>query len=164
MAYDERERLRQAYQREEPAAAKFIPAKPKIDIYGEGKVLVGTAIASLPASIPYMYDNYTTSQFSNKEGKTYKLVTFTLDGEVMFKAISADQSTISYICVDTPYVQFKVGENFYKIDDGLYRDDKFCTPNANGDLTFKGLTLKREKNKSTYKEEIKCVYAGLSAQ
>lgn len=142
----------------------LLPSLKADGIYGEGKVLVGAAIASLPASIPYMYDNYTTSQFSNKEGKTYKLVTFTLDGEVMFKAISADQSTISYICVDTPYVQFKVGENFYKIDDYLYRDDKFCTPNANGDLTFKGLTLKREKNKSTYKEEIKCVYAGLSVQ
>ncbi len=38
MSYDEREQLRQAYQREEPPAAKFIPAKPKIDIYGEDKV------------------------------------------------------------------------------------------------------------------------------
>ena len=38
MSYDERECLRQAYQREEPSAAKFIPAKPKIDIYGADKV------------------------------------------------------------------------------------------------------------------------------
>ena len=38
MSYDEREQLRQVYQREEQAAAKYIPAKPKIDIYGEDKV------------------------------------------------------------------------------------------------------------------------------
>ena len=38
MSYDERECLRQAYQREEPSATKFIPAKPKIDIYGADKV------------------------------------------------------------------------------------------------------------------------------
>ena len=35
---EDRERLRQVYQREEISAAAFIPAKPKIDIYGEGRV------------------------------------------------------------------------------------------------------------------------------
>ena len=35
---NEREALRQVYQREEPAAAKYIPAKPKIDIYGANRV------------------------------------------------------------------------------------------------------------------------------
>ena len=35
---EDREQLRQAYQREEVSAAAFIPAKPKIDIYGEGRV------------------------------------------------------------------------------------------------------------------------------
>ena len=35
---NDREVLRQVYQREEPAAAKFIPAKPKIDIYGANRV------------------------------------------------------------------------------------------------------------------------------
>ncbi len=35
---EDRETLRQAYQREEQAASKFIPAKPKIDIYGDDKV------------------------------------------------------------------------------------------------------------------------------
>ena len=35
---NEREALRQAYQREEQPAAKFIPAKPKIDIYGGNRV------------------------------------------------------------------------------------------------------------------------------
>ena len=34
---EKREELRQLYQREETAAAKFIPAKPKIDIYGSGR-------------------------------------------------------------------------------------------------------------------------------
>jgi len=34
----DREQLRQAYQREEVSAAAFIPAKPKIDIYGEGRM------------------------------------------------------------------------------------------------------------------------------
>ena len=38
MASEDRERLRQAYQIEEPAATKFIPARPKIDIYGEDKL------------------------------------------------------------------------------------------------------------------------------
>ena len=35
---EDRERLRQVYQREELSATAFIPAKPKIDIYGEGRV------------------------------------------------------------------------------------------------------------------------------
>ena len=35
MAYDDRESLRQVYQREEATASKFIPAKPKIDINGD---------------------------------------------------------------------------------------------------------------------------------
>ena len=35
---EDREQLRRAYQREEVSAAAFIPAKPKIDIYGEGRV------------------------------------------------------------------------------------------------------------------------------
>lgn len=35
---EERERLRQVYQREELSATAFIPAKPKIDIYGEGRI------------------------------------------------------------------------------------------------------------------------------
>lgn len=35
---EDREQLRQAYQREEVSAAAFIPAKPKIDIYGEGRM------------------------------------------------------------------------------------------------------------------------------
>lgn len=35
---EERERLRQIYQREELSATAFIPAKPKIDIYGEGRI------------------------------------------------------------------------------------------------------------------------------
>ena len=35
---NDREVLRQVYQREEPAAAKYIPAKPKIDIYGANRV------------------------------------------------------------------------------------------------------------------------------
>ncbi len=138
----------------------LLPSLKADGVYGEGKVLIGSAITSLPDAIPYMYDNYTTSQFSNN-GKTYKMITFTLDDEVMFKAISRDQTTISYICVDTPHVQFKVGESFYSINDYLYQDDKFCTPNTNGDLTFKGLTLKREKSPTTYREEIKRVYAGL---
>lgn len=34
---EDREQLRQVYQREESSAAAFIPAKPKIDIYGEGR-------------------------------------------------------------------------------------------------------------------------------
>ena len=34
---DQREQLRYLYQREENAAAKFIPAKPKVDIYGENR-------------------------------------------------------------------------------------------------------------------------------
>ena len=38
MANEERERLRQGYQREESSASKFIPAKPKIDIYGSDKL------------------------------------------------------------------------------------------------------------------------------
>ncbi len=37
MANDQREQLRMLYQREESTAAKFIPAKPKVDIYGEGR-------------------------------------------------------------------------------------------------------------------------------
>ena len=39
MASEDRERLRQVYQREETAAAKFIPAKPKIDIYGADRLI-----------------------------------------------------------------------------------------------------------------------------
>ena len=138
----------------------LLPSLKADGVYGEGKVLIGSAITSLPDTIPYMYDSYTVNQINN-DGKTYKLVTFTLDDEVMFKAISTDQTTIGYICVDTPHVQFKVGENFYAVDNYLYQDDKFCTPNSNGDLTFKGLTLKREKSPTTYREEIKRVYAGL---
>ena len=141
----------------------LLPSLKSDGVYGEGKVLIGSAISSLPQAIPYMYDNYTVSKFTNND-KDYKLVTFTLGGEVMFKGISADQTTISYICVDTPHVQFKVGENFYKIDDYLYKDDKFCDTNQNGDLTFKGLLLKREKSPVTYHEEIKRVYAGLSTK
>ena len=38
MASEERESLRQVYQREESTASKFIPAKPKIDIYGSDKL------------------------------------------------------------------------------------------------------------------------------
>lgn len=38
MANEERESLRQVYQREESTASKFIPAKPKIDIYGSDKL------------------------------------------------------------------------------------------------------------------------------
>ena len=38
MATEERENLRLAYQREEVVAARYIPAKPKIDIYGDDKV------------------------------------------------------------------------------------------------------------------------------
>ena len=34
MASDQREERRMLYQREEAPAAKFIPAKPKVDIYG----------------------------------------------------------------------------------------------------------------------------------
>lgn len=34
----DREQLRQVYQREELSATAFIPAKPKIDIYGEGRI------------------------------------------------------------------------------------------------------------------------------
>ena len=34
----DREQLRQVYQREELSATAFIPAKPKIDIYGEGRM------------------------------------------------------------------------------------------------------------------------------
>ena len=141
----------------------LLPSLKSDGVYGEGKVIIGSAIANLPQAIPYMYDNYTISKFTN-DGKSYMLITFTLGGEVMFKGISADQTTISYICVDTPHVQFKVGEKFYKIDDYLYQDDKFCTPNANGDLTFKGLLLKREKSPVTYREEIKRVFAGLSTK
>ena len=37
MANEDRENLRQFYQREEATASKFIPAKPKIDIYGGDK-------------------------------------------------------------------------------------------------------------------------------
>lgn len=32
---ENREQLRQAYQRTEATAASFIPAKPKVDIYGK---------------------------------------------------------------------------------------------------------------------------------
>ena len=35
---DEREQLRQVYQREEAGEKTFIPAKPKIDIYGADRV------------------------------------------------------------------------------------------------------------------------------
>ena len=38
MAHEDRDNLRMAYQREEASASKFIPAKPKIDIYGTDKV------------------------------------------------------------------------------------------------------------------------------
>lgn len=38
MAHEDRDFLRMAYQREEASASKFIPAKPKIDIYGADKV------------------------------------------------------------------------------------------------------------------------------
>lgn len=38
MAHEDRDNLRMAYQREEASASKFIPAKPKIDIYGADKV------------------------------------------------------------------------------------------------------------------------------
>ena len=39
MCFDEsKEQSGQAYQRGETAAPKFIPAKPKINLYGEGKV------------------------------------------------------------------------------------------------------------------------------
>lgn len=38
MASDQREELRQLYQREETTAARYIPAKPKIDIYGGGRM------------------------------------------------------------------------------------------------------------------------------
>jgi hypothetical protein len=139
----------------------LLPSLKADGVYGEGKVLIGSTITSLPDAIPYMYDNYTTSQFTNN-GKTYKMVTFTLDDEVMFKAISKDQTTISYICLDTPHVKFKVGENFYAIDNDLtYEDEHHSTPNANGDLTFRGLTLKREKAPGTGYLEIKRVYAGL---
>ena len=34
---DDREQLREVYRREELSASAFIPAKPKIDIYGEGR-------------------------------------------------------------------------------------------------------------------------------
>ena len=37
-AGESREQLRQVYQREEAVAAKFIPAKPKANIYGEGRI------------------------------------------------------------------------------------------------------------------------------
>ena len=35
---DDREQLREVYRREEISASAFIPAKPKIDIYGEGRM------------------------------------------------------------------------------------------------------------------------------
>lgn len=35
---ESREQLRQIYQREEAVAAKFIPAKPKANLYGEGRI------------------------------------------------------------------------------------------------------------------------------
>ena len=38
MASDQREELQQLYQREETTAARYIPAKPKIDIYGGGRM------------------------------------------------------------------------------------------------------------------------------
>lgn len=38
MSNDSKEQLRQAYQRSEAEAAQFIPAKPKIDIYGQNKM------------------------------------------------------------------------------------------------------------------------------
>ena len=38
MTGEDREGLRQVYQREEAMASKFIPAKPRIDIYGEDKL------------------------------------------------------------------------------------------------------------------------------
>lgn len=38
MAHEDRDNLRMVYQREEASASKFIPAKPKIDIYGADKV------------------------------------------------------------------------------------------------------------------------------
>ena len=38
MASEYRDDLRQVYQREEPNASKYIPAKPKIDIYGADKI------------------------------------------------------------------------------------------------------------------------------
>ena len=140
----------------------LLPSLKGDGVYGEGKVLIGSVIEDLPQSIPYMYDSYKTSQL-NKNGKTYTVVTFTLDGNVMFKGISSDNTSIKYICVETPHVQFKVGEHFYQVDQYLYQDDQVCSPNASGDLTFKGLLFKREENPITHQKEIKRVYAGLAA-
>lgn len=63
---EERERLRQVYQREELSATAFIPAKPKIDIYGEGRIFRVCAYCRVSTDNDEQLSSYELQQADRK--------------------------------------------------------------------------------------------------
>lgn len=81
-------------------------------IYGEHKVLIGSAISALPKSFAGLYDAYTVST-EDDEGETITTITFTQGGRETMTAIGYDQKTVANIDVSTPNVYVLVGKTYY---------------------------------------------------
>ena len=94
------------------APITILPAITGEGIFGEQKVLIGQAIASLPKAFPYLYDAYTVSK-EDDEGETITTVTFTLKGQETMTAVSYDNTTVANITVTTPNVNAKVKDTYY---------------------------------------------------
>lgn len=93
----------------QPSPALTITAK---GIFGEQKLLIGSAISALPKTFTNLYDSYAIST-EDDEGETTTIITFTLNGKETITAISYDQNTIANIDVITPNVCVLVGSNYY---------------------------------------------------
>ena len=90
----------------------ILPAITPKGIFSEQKVLIGSDMAALPKTFPYLYDAYSVSK-EDDEGETITTVTFTLNGQETMTAVSYDNSTIANITVTTPNVYVKVKDTYY---------------------------------------------------
>ena len=124
------------------------PAEPELKedgLYaGNQVIMLGDKLADLPKAIEGLYDAFTMDEVENMDGDMETDVTFTLNGEDMFRAISYDKTTIAWISVGSPKIRFKVHDKFYGTGDDLSEEVKAKPDDFGWDDAFGGIYFYEE--------------------
>lgn len=131
-------------------------------VYADHNILLGDKIADLPPAVKDLYDSYSVSVDSGMDMEDdMTTVTFSLDGEVIFRAMSYDNVKIDWICVSSPNLRFEVNGRYFGVGDMFPEefkalDDLFWDDVEGGMYTYKDFIIPYD----TDKDEIVSVSVG----